>query len=146
MKAIAYSINADEKEYLVKSNAKYHDLTLISNELNAHTLAYCIGKTVVIISPKDQLDAELLTVLHENGVRHIITRSRSTDHIDLKMASSLGIKIANNPTNDQSLENTAKQTIRNLNLWEAGKCVGKACCCFTDCSKPIGNDQNFHTK
>jgi len=136
MKAIAYSIKADEKEHLVKSNAKLHDLTLISNELNSTTLPYCIGKTVIIISGRDILDKDLLYSLKQIGIKHIITRSNSTMHIDLANAERLGIKVANNPSEDQSVENTAYQTIRNLNLWEAGRCVGKACCC-KDCNSSI---------
>lgn len=133
MKAIAYSINVNEKEHLVRSNAKTHDLTLISNELNASTLPYCAGKTVIIISGRDIVDRSLLLSLKHMGVKHIITRSKTTTHIDLQSATQLGIKVANNPSDDQSIENTAKQTIRNLDLWEAGRCVGRACCCY-DCN------------
>lgn len=132
MKATAYSINVDEKEHLVRSNAKTHDLTLISNALNASTLPYCAGKTVIIISGTDVLDKSLLISLKQMGVKHVISRSKSTAHIDLASAAELGIKVANNPSNDQSIENTAKQTIHNLDLWEAGRCVGRACCCH-DC-------------
>ncbi|GAA4794652.1 hypothetical protein GCM10023231_23820 [Olivibacter ginsenosidimutans] len=136
MKAIAYSIKPDEKEYLVRSNAKVHDLTLISNELNHTTLSYCIGKTVIIISGRDVLDRDLLRSLKQIGVKHIITRSKTTTHIDLVSASKLGIKVANNPSDDQSYESTAYQTIRNLHLWEAGRCVGRACCC-QDCNERV---------
>lgn len=134
MKAIAYSIKPYEKEYLVKSNAKRHDLTLISNELNASTLSFCSGKTVVIVSGLDVLDRMLLFALKQIGIRHIITRSKTTTHIDLVSAHDLGIKVANNPSDDQSIENIAAQTIKNLNLWEAGKCVGKACVCLKNCN------------
>ncbi|QNL48690.1 lactate dehydrogenase [Olivibacter sp. SDN3] len=134
MKAIAYSINKNEKEFLVKSNAKTHDLTLISNDLNYSTLSYCSGKTVVIISEWDRLDERLLFLLKQIGIKHIITRSKTTAHIDLNAAATLGIKVANNHTDDQSAENTARQTIKNLNSWEAGKCVGKACCCQKICN------------
>jgi len=137
MKAIAYSIKSYEKEHLVKSNAKLHELTLISNELNANTLSYCSGKTVVIISGFDLLDKTLLFSLKQIGIRHIITRSKATTHIDLIAAYRLGIKVANNPSDDQSIENTARQTIRNLSLWESGKCVGNACVCLKNC-----NDSN----
>ncbi len=134
MKAIAYSITPEEKEYLVKSNAKVHDLTLISNILNADTVSYCEGKSVLIVSERDQLDRLLLITLQKMGIRHIVTRSKATSHIDLLATSELGMKVANNPTSDQSVENAARQSIRSLHLWEAGKCVGKACCCQKDCA------------
>lgn len=136
MKAIAYNITSHEKEYLVKSNAKLHELTLISNELNADTLSYCMGKTVIIISAFDILDKTLLNALKQIGIKHIITRSKTTAHIALKAAHELGIKVANSPDSDQSIENIARQTIRNLSLWESGKCVGNACVCLKNCKGP----------
>jgi lactate dehydrogenase-like 2-hydroxyacid dehydrogenase len=133
MKAIAYNITPHEKEFLVRSNAKLHELTLISNELNANTLSYCTGKTVVIISAFDILDKTLLLALKQIGIKHIITRSKTTTHIALDAANELGIKVANSPEGDQSTENIARQTIRNLSLWESGKCVGNACVCLKNC-------------
>ena len=134
MKAIAYSIKNNDKELLVMANAKQHELTLISNELNLQTFVYARGKQVVIISALDILDARLLTELYNSGVRYIITRSRGTTHIDLNHATRIGLKIANTPGEDQSPEGIASQAIRNLSQWEAGKCVGTACCCQKACT------------
>ncbi|HWV75198.1 MAG TPA: hypothetical protein VN040_25940 [Pseudosphingobacterium sp.] len=133
MKAIAYNITPQEKEYLVRSNAKLHELTLISNELNADTLSYCVGKTVVIVSAYDVLNKTLLLALKQIGIKHIITRSKTTAHIALEAAHELDIKVANSPDSGQSVENIARQTIRNLSLWESGKCVGNACVCLKNC-------------
>ncbi len=36
----------------------------------------------------------------------------------------------------ESLQEIANQTIKNLDLWQANKCVGKACICEKDCNKP----------
>lgn len=93
MNAIAYSIQAKEKELLVRANAKRHKLTLISNELNAETSAFSAGKEVVIISESDSLTATLLAYLKKQGVRKVITRSHSTEHIDHKAAKDLQIQI-----------------------------------------------------
>lgn len=134
MKAVAYSIKPQEKECLAVANGKKHDLTLISNELNQWTVSYAQGKEVVIISSYDILNREMLWELKNAGVKSIITRCRITTHIDLKEASRMGLKIANAPDEDQSVESIARQTIRNLNAWEAGKCVGRACCCQNSCS------------
>lgn len=133
MKAIAYSIKPQEKESLVVANGKKHDLTLISNELDKWTVSYAQGKEVVIVSAYDILNREMLWELKNAGVKHIITRCRNTTHIDLKEATRMGLKVANAPDDDQSVTSIARQTIRNLNAWEAGKCVGKACCCQTNC-------------
>lgn len=133
MKAIAYNIKPQEKEYLALANGKKHDLTLISNELNGCTVSYALGKEAVIVSPYDILDRKMLWELKHAGVTKIITRSKVTTHIDLKEASRMDFKIANVPDEDQSTENIAKQTVRNLNAWGAGKCVGSACCCQKVC-------------
>ena len=134
MKAIAYSIKPQEKECLALANGKKHDLTLISNELNECTVSYALGKETVIVSSYDILDRKMLWELRNVGVNKIMTRSEVTTHIDLKEATRMGFKVANVPGTDQSAENIARQTIRNLNAWEAGKCVGKACCCQKVCN------------
>lgn len=134
MKAVAYSIKPQEKECLAVANGKKHDLTLISNELNEYTVSYAQGKEVVVVSSYDMLNREMLWELKNAGVRHIITRCKNTTHIDLKEATRLGLKVANAPDEDQSIASIAKQTIRNLSAWEAGKCVGNACCCQKACS------------
>jgi D-lactate dehydrogenase len=36
----------------------------------------------------------------------------------------------------EALQEIANQTIKNLDLWQANKCVGKACICAQDCYKP----------
>ncbi len=134
MKAIAYSIKPQEKEHLALANGKKHDLTLISNELNHRTVSYAQGKEVVIVSAYDILDHEMLWELKNIGITKLVTRSKTTTHIDLKAATRLGFKIANAPEEEHSVESIAKQTIRNLNAWGEGKCVGKACCCQNVCA------------
>lgn len=119
MKAIAYNIKPPEKQLLILANGKRHDLTLISNELNEKTVAYSYGKEVVIVSSYDILDIKMLRELKNAGISKIITRSKSTTHIDLSEASRLGFKVANTPAEDQSVESIAKQTIRSLHFWES---------------------------
>ena len=142
MKAIAYSIKPQEKELLAVANGKKHDLTLISNGLDKWTVSYALGKEVVIVSSYDILDRAMLWELKNVGVKNIITRSKNTTHIDLKEATRMGLKVANAPDEDQSVENIAKQTIRNLNAWEAGKCVGSACCCQKVCAVTSAKDES----
>ncbi|PRD45591.1 Rossmann-fold NAD(P)-binding domain-containing protein [Sphingobacterium haloxyli] len=133
MKAVAYNIKEYEKESLAVANGKAHDLTLISNPLNRNTIHYAYGKEVVVVSEDDLIDGELLGELRRIGIRKIVTRSITTDHIDLCRAYDLGIQIANTPFEDHTPKGIAEQTIRNLNLWGDGKCVGGACCCAKEC-------------
>lgn len=135
MKVVVYNVRSFEKEFWALANAKQHDLTLISNGLNAETQYYARGKDAVIISIGDMLDGQMLLNLKELGINKIMTRSKDTSHIDLVKAGDLNIQIANAPFEDQSPKGLAEQTVRNLNLWGIEKCVGKACCCVNDCAK-----------
>lgn len=135
MKVVVYNVRSFEKEFWALANAKQHDLTLISNGLNAETQYYARGKDAVIISLGDMLDDQMLLNLKELGINKIMTRSKDTSHIDLEKAGDLNIQIANAPFEDQSPKGLAEQTVRNLNLWGIEKCVGKACCCVNDCAK-----------
>ena len=134
MKAVAYNIKDYEKESLAIANGKVHDLTLISNPLSWNTLHYAQGKEVLIVSEHDILDEGLLDGIRKVGIQKIVTRSVNTEHIDLYHAYRLGIQVANTPYADNTTKGIAEQTIRNLNLWGAGKCVGTACCCVKSCS------------
>eukprot|EP01136_Pigoraptor_vietnamica_P006166 Opistho-1_new@38763 len=136
MKAIAYNIKPNEKEWLVLANYKKHDITLISNSLNAETLPFANGKEALLVFNEDPVDAQLIAGLKALGIKYIATASFTTNHIDLKAAANAGLKIANVPfaTTDGSSFDSMQQVIKNLDQWAAGKCVGKACCCANDCA------------
>jgi lactate dehydrogenase-like 2-hydroxyacid dehydrogenase len=129
MKVIAYSVQPYEKELLAKANQKKHDITLIFNSLNLETVVFAAGKLAVVVSASDDVSAEIISKLSELGIKYITMRSVSTGHVDKDAAWKYGIKLANAP--DQ--QDIAAQTIRNLDLWEMNKCVGKACVCNKTC-------------
>lgn len=133
MRVVAYNIREFEKELLAKANAKVHDLTLISNGLNFSTIHYTEGKEVVIVTERDRVDRLLLDALWRMGVKKIITRSVGVGHIDIQYASELKMLIANTPSEDESPENIAMQTITNLNNWRENGCLGSACHCAFAC-------------
>jgi lactate dehydrogenase-like 2-hydroxyacid dehydrogenase len=131
MKVVAYSVKPFEKEHLAKANQKKHDITLIFNSLSLETAVFAAGKQAVIVFSTDDLSAEVINKLAELGVKYITTRSAITANIDRVAASIHGIKLANAP-NEQDI---AGQTIRNLDMWEMNKCVGKACICAKACKQ-----------
>lgn len=98
MKAVAYSSKIFEKELLIKSNDKKHDITLISNRLTLDTISYAQGKDAVLAFSCDDLSAPILRKLKDLGVKYIGTRSSGTDHIDLDEAELLGLKVASVPS------------------------------------------------
>ncbi len=62
MKVVVYNVRSFEKEFWALANAKQHDLTLISNGLNAETQNYARGKDAVVISVSDMLDESMLKI------------------------------------------------------------------------------------
>ncbi|MCI0919994.1 Rossmann-fold NAD(P)-binding domain-containing protein [Sphingobacterium rhinopitheci] len=135
MKVVAYNILDFEKKSLAKANAKVHDFTLISNPLDASTIQYAEGKEVIIVSDRDILTKDILDLLAAVGVKKIISRSRTLNHIDIEYAGKLQLHLANTPLEDDSLESIAHQTIANLNNWEKGDCLGQSCHCAFQCAK-----------
>ncbi|RZK36389.1 MAG: lactate dehydrogenase [Pedobacter sp.] len=135
MKAIAYNIKPDEKEWLVLANYKRHDITIIANSLTADTLVFANGKEALLVFNNDALTAEMIAELKLLGLKYIATSSFETDHLDLKAAGIAGMKIANVPLSEktQTPRMRMEQVIKNLDQWAAGKCVGKACCCQNNC-------------
>ena len=134
MKAIAYNINPKEKEWLILANHKKHDITIIANSLTADTLNFAAGKEALIVFNADPLDATIILGLKNLGIKYIATSSFDYSHIDLHAASKVGLKIANIPFMDGGELKTMHQVITNLDNWAAGKCVGAACCCQSNCA------------
>jgi D-lactate dehydrogenase len=137
MKAIAYNIKPDEKEWLALANFKKHDITIIANSLTADTLSFAAGKQALLVFNNDELDERMILGLKALGIKYIATSSQQTGHLDLTAAGAAGIKVANVPfaCGDADAEQRMQQVIKNLDQWAAGKCVGKACCCQNECSK-----------
>jgi len=113
MKAIAYNIRNQEKEHLVKANAKKHELTFISNELNKDTLAFSMDKEAVIIYSINSLSFDLLSSLKDLGVKQIISRTDKPGNDIIQKAHEYKITI-NYIHNSLSEEKKAQQIIKQL--------------------------------
>ncbi|MBC7655205.1 MAG: lactate dehydrogenase [Oligoflexus sp.] len=154
MKAVVYSTQSFEKEFLAKANKKNHDITLISNALGIDTVNFAEGKDAVIVFINDDVSSPVIKKLKEFGIKYIATRSSDTTNIDIKAASAAGMKVANVPQHfsnqyeAEAYQKTAEQIIKNLNNWQANKCAGKACACANACqknnipSKNVSSDDN----
>jgi lactate dehydrogenase-like 2-hydroxyacid dehydrogenase len=142
MRVVAYSIKSSEKEPLAIANHKKHEITLISNALTEETAAYAAGKEAVLVFSDDQVTANVIDKLAGLGVKFLATRSTSTLHIDQMAAAQCNIKIANVPSaglaglDAEHLSMAfAKETILNLDKWQAKKCLGDACVCSRSCDQ-----------
>jgi hypothetical protein len=140
MRVVAYSIKSSEKEPLAVANHKKHDITLISNQLTVETASFAVGKDAVIVTVADHLDADVINMLADVGVKYIATRSTSSAHIDVLASGKRHMKIGSVPLllveNDKGQDLDAiyaKQTIVNLDNWEGKACLGKACVCAKSC-------------
>lgn len=144
MKAIAYNIKPQDKEWLTLANHKKHDITFIANSLTFDTLPFANGKETLILFNEDPLSAELVHGLKNLGIKYIATSSFEYEHIDLGAAKEVGLKIASVPFKHGNDLEKMHQVIKNLDNWAAGKCVGKACRCQNDCAvKPfLQNNEN----
>ncbi len=117
MKAIAYNIRKQEKEYLVKANAKKHELTFISNELNNDTVIYSFDKEAVILYTVNSLSPELFLKLQEFGVKQIISRADKPSNAIVHLAREYGIFISyvhNSLTDEKKALRIIKQLDRLL--------------------------------
>ena len=142
MRVVAFSIKSSEKEPLAIANHKKHEITLISNGLTEETAAYAAGKEAVIVFSDDQVTADVIGRLADLGVKFLATRSVSTLHIDQMAAAQRNIRVANVPsvgleglTNEDLSMALAKETILNLDKWQAKKCLGDACVCSRSCDQ-----------
>jgi len=131
MKVVAYSIKPFEREPLAKANQKKHDITLIFNSLNLETALFAAGKQAVMVSATDDVNADVVFKLAQLGIKYITMRANGAVNIDKLAAVRNGIKLANVPEQ----MDIANQSIKNLDLWEMNKCVGKACACAKECKK-----------
>ena|ERR1700721_1664345 len=139
MKAVAYNIEPFEKEFLAKANQKKHDITLIANPLSSDTVNYAAGKDVVIVFTNDDISTSVIEKLAGLGVKHIVTCCSKAKTINQETAVTYGIKISTissdllHKKTDDAFREIADQTIKNLDLWQQNKDIGKTTVYANDC-------------
>lgn len=98
MKVLIYSTHNFEKTHLKQANQSHqHELDCVDTKLDTSTVALSLGYECISVFVTDLLDETILTTLSKNGVKLIALRSKGYDHIDLKSAKYLGIKIVRVP-------------------------------------------------
>lgn len=95
MRIFVYSCRSDEAGYFEAFGEKYGvELTLCKEGPTLETAELAKGfECVSIITSK--IDATLLKKFYDAGVRYISTRTIGFDHIDVKSADALGIRVGN---------------------------------------------------
>lgn len=96
-KIAIYSIHAFERPYLIAANQKRYELVFIEEALNADSAVLAKGCNGVAVFTSDDVSADVLKKLKDDGVSFVVTRSAGYDHIDLPVANKSGIRVANVP-------------------------------------------------
>lgn len=98
MKVIIYDAHKFEREHFTKANEEFqHELYFYEGKLGVTSAALASGHDCVCVFVNDNLNAEVLNVLHETGVKLIALRSAGFNHVDLKEAKKLGLKVVRVP-------------------------------------------------
>ena len=97
MKTTIFSTHKFEESYLVKANNSKHQLKFLENRLTEDTAILATGFKTVSLFTGDDASEKILEKLNAIGVENIALRSAGFNHVDLKKASELGIKVARVP-------------------------------------------------
>lgn len=98
MRIAVFSAKAYDETFLNRANAtRNHDLNFFDVHLNADTAALAQGFDGVCAFVNDCLNADVLNILHEGGVRLVALRSAGFNHVDLKAAERFGITVVRVP-------------------------------------------------
>lgn len=96
LKIIAYEVRPDEQEEFQVLSAELGVELILCQDVpsreNAGLAADCAG---VSILGQGTIDAGLLDLWHQQGVRFLSTRTIGYDHIDLEYAKKRGIRVCN---------------------------------------------------
>lgn len=94
MKVTVFSSKPFEREFLTRYNEKDHSLIFLEERLSKDTFALAEGCSTIVLFTNDNADADVLEKLHTIGVSNIALRSAGYDHVDLKKAKELNIKVS----------------------------------------------------
>ena len=98
MKIAVYDSHRFEKAPFEEGNKRYgFELVFLEPRLTPETAVLAQGFPVVCCFTNDRLSAETLKVLKEKGVRLVALRSAGFNHVDLKEAARLSIKVVRVP-------------------------------------------------
>lgn len=98
MKIAIYDTHKFEVPFFQENNKKFgHDLNFIEGRLTRDTVALSKGSNCLCCFVNDKVDADVLRIAQQNGVQLIALRSAGFNHVDVKTARSLGLKVVHVP-------------------------------------------------
>lgn len=97
MRIALFSIYSFDKPIFERFKKNDNELVYFKEALSSTTVYLADGFDAIAIFTTDTADEEVLKKLFSYGVKFIALRSVGYDHVDLKVAKQLGIKVANVP-------------------------------------------------
>lgn len=98
MKVAFFDTHKFEKNVFDKVNSGFgHNLTFFENRLQPETALLAKGFDAVCSFVNDRLNQKTLDILKINGVQLVALRSAGFNHVDLKAASELDLKVVRVP-------------------------------------------------
>lgn len=98
MRIAVFDAHRFERPVIEKANAKFgYEITFFEPRLTEQTVASAAGYKIVCSFANDRLDETVLRELKKNGTQFIALRSAGFNHVDLKTAKELGLKVARVP-------------------------------------------------
>jgi len=96
IRVTAYEVRDDEKEFFMQQAKDLQlEIHCTSKTLNDATISLAQGSFAVTILGQSLIDINILRQIHKMGVRCVASRTIGYNHIDIKAANDLGIKISN---------------------------------------------------
>lgn len=96
MKIVAFETREDERPTFRKLEQKHQiEIVCLREEISKQNIGLAKGATAISILGHSQMNAELLSLLKDNGISFVSTRTVGYNHIDLEAANKLGIRVAN---------------------------------------------------
>jgi D-lactate dehydrogenase len=97
MKTLVYNIQNYDKPFLEAANAGKHELHFTSEPLSETSVELAKGMEAVSLFSNDDASATVLKKLAAMNIKNIALRCVGHNHVDLKCARELGIRVANVP-------------------------------------------------
>src|SRR5918994_1032246 len=94
MRIAMFSVQRYERLLLDEANLHHgHDVVSFDTLLGPETVSLAVGFPAVSVFVNDIVDADVLGHLADGGTKLVATRSTGFNHIDLKAAGKLGVKV-----------------------------------------------------
>ena len=97
MKTVIFSAHKFERDCFNKSAGNRHELLWIEAPLTETTAIMASGSKAICIFVNDDGSENVLKKLKKSGIEFLVLRSAGFNHVDLKAAKELGIRVARVP-------------------------------------------------